>query len=269
MNKELYKKALTNEYKYLLDFMFNFGGKYALYKTSDLLIDCAAFNNKEEKELKKAIRDLLDEKLIIKHKSSGQEYLYFNTRLYREYFGSMVSVDEIISLFTFEIQDLKTKYIKKIYGFKYFLENFKISNIFNKSEVHLKEIYNTFTTSQYDTPANYKRFKSNLTILNVYNINFLGIEKANMNNKPIDICSYVLFLCDKDNSCLNHIIKDHRTKLINTFQDFTNYTDNQISFVYIVCDNKNKLKYQGFFNHLTIYNSDFKTKNIFFKYIFV
>ena len=45
INKEIYKKALINEYKYLLDFMYSFGGKYALYNTNDLIIDCAAYNN--------------------------------------------------------------------------------------------------------------------------------------------------------------------------------------------------------------------------------
>lgn len=216
VNMNVYRYGLTMYYKYVLDFLYKFGGKYCLYKKETLINDLMSYYQKSEKEIKKSLSDLIKSDLLIEHKATKEVYVYFSTRLYREYFNNKVSVYDINNFYSFNIHNLKIEFIKNTYTLQGF-EKSKFNNIFNNSDSNISFLYDKLYKTENDELSSFKfnDFNKIMKFLTLNNIYLTSISKEE--NKYL--MSFSLFVCDKENSSINNIFPRNYKKIVKSLLD--------------------------------------------------
>lgn len=192
MNIKLYKAALKNEYKNVLDYILMYGGKFGLISKDLLINELVKYDStKSQTYYKRAIKDLVEVDILKSQMVNSITYIYMSTSTYRELNNSKGNVDvNLFNHYHYSICDFKIKslnrYLNKkvdnasIYSF--YENNFKYQLCFNKSN-------NNFTRIENDLGIN---IKNDILQLESYNVSFLGVSD--------NYITFAFYGIDKENS---------------------------------------------------------------------
>lgn len=208
MNMKIYKKALKEEYKVIIDYLYNFGGKFGLISYSLLLSELVKFNNSKNITFyRKGIKELSEVDILKIHQRNNKKYITFSTSTYRELFNCSSNVDlKTLNSYHYEIADFKILSLNKMFSdYNSYFEKISYSCCFNKTDSTISKLREQI---KYD-------IQKELYSLEVYNGYFLGYSD--------NYIHFNFYNIDKQNISSLKLLSKHINDILQKSKDIANY----------------------------------------------